>query len=133
MRFCSRCDNMLYISLQPDESRDGAPLSLTYSCKHCGFKTAEDASSAPVLSTNYADDQTSYKQYATPFIRFDPTLPRVSDIKCPSAQCSKPADAPNEVIYVKYDPQNLRFLYYCVHCATFWKSGGGSVAPAPAP
>ena len=140
MRFCSACENMLYISLRPDERKDGAPLELTYSCKHCGFSNTADevrreneaagkAAGDPsaVLNTDYSDDQTSYKQYATPYIRHDPTLPRVNDIACPSEGCTKPADAPNEVVFVKYDPANLKYLYHCMHCSSFWKSGGAAV------
>lgn len=145
MKFCDKCDNMLYISLRPDEAREGAPLELTYSCKHCGFATTAQAESeaaaaraggdpaasaaGAVLSTDYADDQTSYKQYATPYLRFDPTLPRSSDIECiRGEECSRPKEALREVIYVKYDPVKLKYLYHCVHCSTFWKSGGGVVA-----
>ncbi len=134
MRFCTRCDNMLYISLRPDESKDGKPLELTYSCKHCGFVvTANEATQAgdaraardtAVLSTDYTDDQTSYKQHATPYLRFDPTLPRVSDIACANERCSRAEGAPNEVIEVKYDAGNLKYLYHCVHCLSFWKGGG---------
>lgn len=142
MRFCSVCENMLYISLRPDERKEGAPLELTYSCKRCGFSmTSEDARSADaaagksggdpsvVLSTDYSDDQTSYKQYATPLLRHDPTLPRVSNIACPRLGdgCTKPPDVPNDVLFVKYDAANLKYLYHCLHCSVFWKSGGAIV------
>lgn len=79
-----------------------------------------------VMSTDYADDQTSYKQYATPYLRYDPTLPRASDIECVRGrECTRPSDARREVMYVKYDPDNLKYLYHCLHCSAFWKSGGG--------
>lgn len=164
MRFCSACDNMLYISLRaasgPVEEMSatgtiegdaetsavegasasaagaGAPLRLTYTCKHCGAtEEAEDGASeeaATVLRTDYTDDQTAYKQYVSPFIAHDPTLPRVDYIKCPNAACPKPEAAPNEVIYVKYDPVHLKYLYHCTHCRSFWKTGGGAVAASTA-
>jgi hypothetical protein len=161
MRFCSACDNMLYISLRaasgPSEGMSatgtiegdavegpdgtsaaevGAPLRLTYTCKHCGAtEEAEDGASeeaATVLRTDYTDDQTAYKQYVSPFIAHDPTLPRVDYIKCPNAACPKPEAAPNEVIYVKYDPVHLKYLYHCTHCRSFWKTGGGAVAASTA-
>ena len=140
MLFCTVCENMLYISLRPDESKDGSPLELTYSCKHCGFSTTADElrqkrlgqgqkknDPSAVLETDYSDDQTSYKQYATPYIRNDPTLPRVHDIVCPNNACPKAPAAPNEVIFIKYDPANLKYLYHCMHCNAFWKSGGARV------
>ena len=27
----------------------------------------------------------------------------------------------NEVIYIKYDNENMKYLYYCVYCEKFWK------------
>ena len=27
----------------------------------------------------------------------------------------------NEVIYIKYDNDEMKYLYYCVHCDNFWK------------
>jgi DNA-directed RNA polymerase subunit M/transcription elongation factor TFIIS len=127
MRFGSKCDNMLYISL----TAEGDQPRLTYSCKHCGAVEENDGvdgegkakknSGDAVLSTDYADDQASFNQFATPFIRHDPTLPRVSDIACPNPECTRPPETPNEVIYVKYDPVNLKYLYHCVNCAHFWK------------
>ena len=131
---------MLYISLQPREGSKDAPTDkessserqqdLTYSCKHCGFVEKAPLGVGPVLSTDYADDQTSYMQHVSPFLRHDPTLPRVNDIACPNTGCGRPEGVANEVIEVKYDAVNLKYLYHCVHCLAFWKggSGGGSVA-----
>jgi hypothetical protein len=133
--FCEKCDNMMYISLRPDVSQEGSPLELTYSCKHCGFVTtgssrasdSGDKGGIVVMSTDYEDDQASYKQYATPYLKHDPTLPRARDIECVrGAKCTRPADKVPEVIYVKYDPNNLKYLYHCVHCSAFWKSGGSA-------
>ena len=136
MRFCSVCDNMLYISLghagtavsdpaageQEQGERQG--LALQYWCKHCGQVETDNAGeSAKVMQTNYGDDQAAYKQYMTPYIRHDPTLPRKSNIQCAAPGCTKPKDAPSRVIYIKYDVHNLRYLYHCEHCGKFWKSG----------
>ena len=128
MRFCKGCDNMQEIVLRGGPSADApdALHELHYICKHCGLSepAAPDGSSALVMSTDYSDDKTSYMQYATPYIRHDPTLPRVSDIECPNGKCSRAKGAPNEVIYIKYDATNLKYLYHCTHCSIFWKSGG---------
>jgi DNA-directed RNA polymerase subunit M/transcription elongation factor TFIIS len=124
MKFCEACDNMLYIQLE-----DGA---LQFACKNCGHVSLDAAAEQRVIDTNYADDQSAYLQYVTPYITHDPTLPRVSNIPCPNAACSRPPEASNEVIYVKYDARNLRFLYHCVHCSSFWKSHSAAGADAGA-
>lgn len=136
MRFCKGCDNMQEIVLRggPTAEAPDAAFELHFACKHCGLSepAAPDGGDALIMSTDYSDDKTSYMQYASPYIRHDPTLPRVSDIACPNAKCSRPEGALNEVIYVKYDAVKLKYLYHCAHCATFWKSGGGVVADTAA-
>mgnify|MGYP006278143157 CR=1 FL=1 len=118
MLFCDVCENMMYITLDEENK-------LQYKCKNC--MNALDASSAErdqslVLRKSYIDDETKYKQYVNPNIKYDPTLPRVNAIPCANPNCTKPRGEDNEVIYVKYDKDNLRFMYYCCFCETFWKS-----------
>lgn len=129
MRFCKACDNMLYVQVK-DAGETGRGLELAYACKSCG-RTEVAGASACVIDTNYRDDQSSWRQFATPYIRHDPTLPRVSSIPCPNAKCTRPPAEEREVIYVKYDAKDLRFLYHCCHCGVFWKSTGDQ-APAAA-
>lgn len=121
---------MLYIKLKTDNdgNDDGGGTVLQYACKKCG--NAVTSTDPCVVDTNYMDDQTAYKQYATKYITYDPTLPRVNNIPCPNPKCVKPANVKDEVIYVKYDFVNLKFLYHCTHCNAFWKSGGAADADA---
>ena len=109
---------MLYISIRTTATDQ----QLTYTCKHCGaVELGLEPASTVVLSTDYTDDQASFNQFASPYITHDPTLPRVSNIICPNAACTRPNPKPNEVIFVKYDPVNVKYLYHCVHCSHFWK------------
>jgi DNA-directed RNA polymerase subunit M/transcription elongation factor TFIIS len=126
MKFCTGCDNMLETELRNATTKP----ELWYVCRHCGLADAVadgDGKSTMIMSTDYSDDKTLYMQYVTPYIRHDPTLPRVSDIKCASAKCKRPPSEEEEVIYIKYDPVQLKYLYHCLHCGTFWKSGGAVV------
>lgn len=120
MKFCSICSNMLYTNLT---RKDAEAPKLIYLCKHCGtVETFEDSEGGRIFSTDYADDQASFNQYMTPLIKHDPTLPRVSSIACPNEQCKRKEDESNDVIYIKYDNVNLKYLYHCVHCEHFWKA-----------
>lgn len=127
MKFCHVCDNMMYLKL------DGAER-LQYHCKNCLYVTpaSEADTKACVLGKNYVDDETAYRQFVSPHLKHDPTLPRVNNIRCPNEACTRPADAPPLVIFVKYDPLNMRFLYHCCHCETFWKSGQASATATAA-
>ncbi len=104
---------------------DRPVVKLQYFCRNCGQSVdGDDTDTKSCISrTNYTDDQGSYQQYATPYIKYDPTLPRVSNISCPNTKCKRKPEQPGDVIYVKYDGNNMRFLYHCTYCETFWKSG----------
>jgi len=118
MKFCEVCDNMMYLGLHDQDDH-----RLLYRCKNCAHEVqAQGQEMTAVLSRSYVDDDTMYSQYVNPNVKFDPTLPRVNTIKCVNAACTKPPDMDNEVIYIKYDRPNMRYMYFCSHCETFWKS-----------
>lgn len=129
MNFCKTCGNMLYMSIRVEEGGGGdgggARPRITSSCKSCGSSSELDKQqcTAAMFSTNYGDDQMAYKQFMTPHITHDPTLPHASDIECINPNCGRPEDKPRDVIYVKYDRDNLKYMYHCTHCKEFWKSG----------
>jgi hypothetical protein len=108
-----------------------------------------------VLERHYGDDDTTnYKKYMNPHLKYDPTLPRVTNIPCPNGDCvtnnhrqsskatktttkkrddgnedlaadgdgSSPPRPPNDVIVVRYDDVNMKYLYHCSYCSTFWKT-----------
>lgn len=110
MKFCTNCENMLYLSVDGDK--------LKQYCKNCNFSIEENYATRAecIVNTNHEADQGSYTQYMTKNIKYDPTLPRVNNIKCP--HCTP---AQNEVIYLKYDHVNMKYLYFCCHCEEFWK------------
>ncbi len=114
------------------EARGGGNVVLSYVCKHCGHvEQGGHDEAARVMHTDYSDEQASYKQYATLYLRHDPTLPRTASIACPSKACSRPAHAPHRVIFIRYNDARLRYLYSCEHCGAFWRSGEEAPAPAP--
>jgi len=45
-------------------------------------------------------------------------------MKCPNAACKTNVDkiARPEIIYMRYDDDNMKYLYLCVTCDTVWKT-----------
>lgn len=119
--------------------KDDTPHCLDFTCKNCGYNETEDTSiSAPIVAkrydndskkselddkcivqTNYFDDIRSFQQYQTKNIKYDMTLPRVNNIDCP--KCSSKTNKMPEVICIKYDQANMKFLYFCCDCDHFWR------------
>lgn len=116
MKFCTVCDNVYFIKV--NENKD-----MVYFCKNCANEEIQkkENGSICIIDDNKVDDTTKYSQYINKYLKFDPTLPRVNNIPCPNTKCSKPSGADNEVIYLKYDHINMKFMYYCCHCEQFWR------------
>jgi len=115
MEFCTVCNNMLYFKVSDQ-------TTLVKYCKNCNFSTEDKCDGkAVVLIDNYmgANEQ-YYEQYKSKYIEFDSTLPRVNNIPCDNKDCSNKDPEKNEVIYIKYDHKNMKYLYYCTHCKSFW-------------
>lgn len=116
MEFCDICNNMLYV--KSNEERD-----LIKYCKHCEFSKKETSGkSIKISETMYSEDDLLYNQHINKYLRFDPTLRRIKDstIKCKNKECD--VEPENErVLYIKYHPQNMKYLYICDHCGYIWR------------
>jgi hypothetical protein len=107
---------MFIMNLQPDGK-------LFWRCLSCG--TSEEQVGGCMLMETLVQERASegYKILLNEFTRQDPTLPHVKSIKCPSEGCSSNgAGAERDVIYMKYDPVNMKFLYVCNVCGYTWRS-----------
>jgi len=129
MKFCKDCDNMLYLRLNNDSN------NLIYYCRNCGNTYDEtDKSEICVLNT-HVSQSSAFSQDINEYTKYDQTLPRTKNIKCPNQSCKsnigestdQPPDPPeqpnrNEVIYLRYDDINLHYTYICAHCDTIWNT-----------
>jgi DNA-directed RNA polymerase subunit M/transcription elongation factor TFIIS len=120
MKFCTQCDNKLYIRVKNEEAD-----ILVYYCRFCGYE--EDATTSAegttVLKTQFGkrDPHLHYNRYT----KQDPTLPRIYNMECPNGECSSrvnPTETKSEIIYIRYDEENMKYLYLCVHCDAVWKT-----------
>jgi hypothetical protein len=90
-----------------------------------------------VLNTDYSKGDQKIHNIINPYTKLDPTLPRIYNVNCPNPDCpsnrhgdetdGKSAIAstkriPSEVIYIRYDDNNMKYLYLCVICDTTWKT-----------
>lgn len=119
MEFCKLCENMLYVKIDVQDDKQ----QLQNYCKNCNYvKDLPNDVSIPIVENNYEKEDKNYELFINPYIKHDPTLPRVNNIKCTNKDCeSKNKNVENEVIYIKYDNEEMKYLYYCVHCDNFWK------------
>lgn len=114
MKFCSVCDYYMPLDMGGDE--------LARMCRNCGHREKEEGGLIMETVVQQTASE-SYKVYLNEFTREDPTLPHTKVLKCPNASCpSRTGSKESDVIYIKYDVPNMKFLYVCNNCPTQWKS-----------
>lgn len=128
MHFCTKCDNMYYIKINDDDENQ-----LIYYCRKCGHEDSEIIASLDNVCVSKTDKKgdRSYGHVVNRYTKLDPTLPRLYNIKCPNDACmsnrkheekGEDVEITPEIIYLRYDDINMKFVYICVSCDTVWKS-----------
>jgi len=117
MHFCSVCQNMYYIRINADDSN-----KLIYYCRHCGNEDANiSTENVCVSKTQLKKSEQSFHHVINKYTKLDPTLPRVNNILCPNAECeTNTKDKAREIIYIRYDDKNMKYVYLCSTCDTVW-------------
>jgi len=191
MNFCPVCKFMVYTKLAEDTAK------LSKYCKNCGWSGDIDNLDKCVYSRNYSDDFIAQRLITNKYTLYDPTLPRVSSIKCINDNCltnksglensikitipqsietdtvsteieklgvksieifrinnksvgvifgnkedlesgksllnslefegesvkiSELTKVDREIIFIKFDNSNMKYLYMCSTCGTSWKT-----------
>jgi DNA-directed RNA polymerase subunit M/transcription elongation factor TFIIS len=121
MKFCSECDNMYYICANANDTN-----KIQYYCRKCGnVDTTITQETLCVLDTQLKTGSQTFNHIINKYTKLDPTLPRIYNVKCPNAECATNEAAhkkPAEVIYMRYDDTNMKYLYICTECNTTWKT-----------
>jgi len=119
MHFCSNCSNMYYIRINSDD-----PNKLVYYCRNCGNEDKLLAiENVCVSKTQIKKNEQSFNHMINKYTKFDPTLPRINTILCPNPDCSTNKNGTErEIIYIRYDDTNMKYIYLCSLCDTVWKT-----------
>ena len=121
MHFCTECNNMYYIKLNNNTTQE-----LIYYCRKCGHEDniGDKLNNLCVSKTHIKNKQKKpYTKIINEFVKLDPTLPRIKNMVCPNISCdSNLEDNPLEkdIIYMRYDDVNMKFVYICTHCNNIW-------------
>ena len=118
MHFCSKCDNMYYLRLSEAESN-----KLIHYCRNCGDEEIiTNNESICISNSELIQNDQKYKYIINKYTKLDPSLPRTNTIKCPNQSCpSNSEDSTREIIYVRYDDDNVKYIYICSTCDFSWK------------
>ena len=119
VHFCNECNNMTYIHL--DEKNN-----LIHACKSCGkIEKIEDDTNC-IYKTTFTKFDTSNVINTNKYIIHDVTLPKIegnTNIRCPNEECiSIQESKQSSVTYIKYDSEDMKYIYICNYCGQKWKN-----------
>jgi DNA-directed RNA polymerase subunit M/transcription elongation factor TFIIS len=120
IRFCPKCDYYLYLDSTAVEEN-----TLVRLCRNCGHRDVDTEGGLVMEMMSQAQSAESYQILLNEFTRQDPRLPHIhGTLKCPDPGCpsNKNGGGESDIIYMKYDPVNLLYLYICNVCTFQWKS-----------
>jgi len=140
MHFCKICGNMYYLKMADDETD-----SIIYYCRKCGDKDDKIINSEQrfcISKTHIKKTTEIYKNVINEYTKLDPTLPRIKNMLCPNENCYSNEDNYQkentgeekageekdeqqkypEIIYLRYDNNNMKYIYLCSECDHTWKN-----------
>ena len=114
---CPDCDNFMFTYTDVNTNQ------LYNACKVCSNVTPMDSDSKFIYKTNFDIDKSKILN-TNKYIANDITLPSIKNnknIKCVNSECkSIKENLPCNIIYIKYDTKNIKFMYICQHCGHKW-------------
>ena len=112
MKFCTQCDNMLY---EIETTSEGA----FYKCRACSYRE-KITNDNPIVYDHDLQQDTSVQYSINPYIKYDPTLPKFTNMVCPNETC-KTRGRESNIRGIKLDAVNVVWMYQCVDCGTSWR------------
>lgn len=124
MHFCTICDNMYYVRIDSNDED-----KLIYYCRCCGNESdyiqGDGATLMCVSRLQLKKTDTSFQHIINKYTKLDPTLPRMPpDFLCTNDTCATnhgDNKVARDIIQIRYDDTNIKYVYLCSTCDTIWK------------
>jgi DNA-directed RNA polymerase subunit M/transcription elongation factor TFIIS len=111
MKFCPQCNNFLF----PIEEREKKAY---YTCRSCPYEE-EITKANPVVYEHDLQQDTSIQYSINSYLKYDPTLPRFTNMVCPNKDCPTQGKE-SMIVGIKRDPVNVAWFYLCAACDEKW-------------
>ena len=119
IRFCPVCRYYLYLQVEGEDQK------LLRLCRNCGYREQDEKGGLVMEMMIQERAAEGHKILLNEYTRQDPRLPHIrKTIKCPDPACnSNHGKAESDIIFIKYDAVNMKYLYICDVCGYQWRSG----------
>ena len=122
VHFCSLCNNMTFLHSE-GESRD-LKIILVHHCKSCQNDEPMEEGETCVYTLDFQKYDKSKMINQNKYITHDVTIPVIrgnDNLKCTNTECiSIKEKKPSQIRYIKYDTEEMNYLYICEFCGQKW-------------
>ena len=112
---------MFYIQIDPDSAN-----TIMHYCRNCGETDANVSADDMVVSSTTPNARTDVSNMLTvnKYLKYDPTLPRATEMLCPNRDCASNGAKSNEreILCMCTDARNMQYTYMCATCDTAWNT-----------
>jgi DNA-directed RNA polymerase subunit M/transcription elongation factor TFIIS len=110
---------MYYIRISAEDTN-----KLVYYCRNCGHEDSNlTVDNVTVSKVQLKKSEQQFNHIINKYTKLDPTLPRIKRVLCPNPDCAtNTTDAEREIIFIRYDDTNMKYVYLCSTCDTVWKT-----------
>ena len=118
MEFCKDCNNLLYLKIVKKDN----DVELHHQCANCKSNIITQSKDNKCIYTKpYDIDKLKYYIKRKDNLKYDPTIPHIDILPCPSRSCPSNTGAQkNDVLFVCLDNIKLLNLYVCMNCNEHW-------------
>lgn len=121
IHFCPLCNNMTFLFLK---ELDDGEKQLIYHCKSCQNDEPVDVNDRCIYTLDFTKYDKSKLINKNKYITQDVCLPTIKgneNIRCTNSECvSIKEKKPSSVKYIKYDYDDMNYMYICEYCGTKW-------------
>ena len=118
MNFCE-CGYMFFMKISKTDQ------SLLFYCRNCGNTEVPEKKHLVATKIIVERNEKNWKHYVNKYTKYDPTIPYDSTLDCPNTECQtheKSNDLEKKILHIRYDEENMKYLYLCYHCAYTWNT-----------
>ena len=123
VHFCPLCNNMTFLFLK--ELEDGEK-QLIHRCESCHHNEPLDGTDHCIYLLDFKKYDRSELINQNKYITHDVCLPVIKgneNLHCTNSECiSIKENKPSSVKYIKYDYEDMKYMYICDYCGTKWKN-----------
>ena len=117
INYCSSCDNITYY--HANEMGE-----LLHFCKNCNLQEPVKLEDNCIYSLNFQKYDKSDMINHNKYITHDKTLPGIinnPNITCTNKDCcSNTEHLESNIKYIKYDNEDMKYIYICTYCGQKW-------------